>query len=128
MTRTASTPADEPRTMRGDRTCDCFWPLREVDGDPHQGHGWAGVELSGLPPHRRKQFTASAFPASVFDNGWTQTSVSLLTAPAWRKVAPVARYSATALAAFAEAALAEFRWAYAAGDAGVRALFAPIDA
>ena len=128
MTRTASTPADEPRTIRGDRSCAYFWPLREVDDDPHQGHGWAGVELSAYHRTNRKQFTASAFPATVFDNCFTQTPVSMLTAPAWRKVAPVPHYSATALAAFAAAALAEFRWAYAAGDEPVRALFTPTDA
>jgi hypothetical protein len=68
------------------------------------------------------------FPATVVDSGLTQTSVSLLTAPAWRRVAPVARYPATAMRTFAAQALQEIRAAYAAREEGIRALFAPVDA
>jgi hypothetical protein len=66
---------------------------------------------------------------TIRDNGAIQTSISLMSAPPWRKRLQVARYSDKALAAFTEAALAELRAAYTAGEAGVRALFAvPADA
>lgn len=51
--------------------------------------------------------------------------MSLMAAPAWSKVEPVARYSATRFADFADRTLTEFRAAYTDGDEGIRALFTP---
>lgn len=123
ITTAATSPLDEPRTRSGDRSVYYFWPLAEVT-DRVGGHGWAGIELSVHHFRDRKVFSASTHPLTVFDDGMLQTEISMLTAPAWRRSQAVARYSAKAMTAFAETALAEFRAAYTSGAQGVRALFA----
>lgn len=124
ITTACTSPLDEPRTITGDRSRCYFWPLARAQGTAEEGTGWAGVELSVHHGRDRKQFWTALHPVTVFDNGWAQTTVSLLTAPAWRLTQPVARYSAKAMNAFADRALAEFRRAYTDDHPGVRGLFA----
>jgi hypothetical protein len=118
-------PLEEPQVGTRDRAITYFWPLTEEPAKDYYSHGWNGIELCVYHDRDRKRFWTSLHPTTKDDDGGSLTSLSLMAAPQWHKVQPVARYSAKALAAFAEAALAEFRAAYTDGHEGVRALFAP---
>jgi hypothetical protein len=122
MSIACTSPLDAPHADSYGRTCGFFWPLTPVT-DPHSGPGWEGVLLSAHHDRDRKRFFSSLHPTTVFANGTSRTSVSLMATPAWRTVQPVARYSAKLLDAFAEQALAGLRAAWTDGDPAVRALF-----
>lgn len=124
MTITACTsPLDEPMTSTRDRSYDYFWALTRVT--EHGRAGWAGVELSVHHDRDRKRFGTSLYPTTHLDDGGRLTRISLMAAAPWVRRRAVDRYSAKALATFAEEALAEFRAAYTGGHEGIRALFTP---
>lgn len=127
MTTAACTgPMDEPMTSTRDRSYDYFWPLTRVT---ERGRaGWAGVELSVYHDRDRKRLGTSLYPTTHLDDGGRQTRISLLASAPWVRRRAVDRYSAKALAAFTEEALAEFRAAFTGGHEGIRALFTPDNA
>jgi hypothetical protein len=127
ISHACTSPLDEPAAGSRTRSRSFFWPLSRVEGSSFEGPGWYGVELSTHHSREGREFFTALHPVTVRDNGTTQTSISLMTTPPWRKRQPVPRYSEKALAAFTTAALAELRAAYTADNAGVRALFAVPD-
>jgi hypothetical protein len=127
MTTTDTPPATgidaEPTINRRNRTVEYLWPVRPATED-HRGPGTVHAVLYVSHYGDRKQFRASTHPTTVYDTGWTSTSISLLAKRSWDMQESVARYSEKALNTFAEKALAAFREAYAAGDESILALFA----
>jgi hypothetical protein len=114
----------EPTQIRrtNDRLIEFQWPVRPGEHDSLNGDGTVYAVLCVSHDGDRKRFWATTHPATIYANGVTTMSVSVL-AQGFRLIEPTARYSVKALEAFAVKAVAALRAAHAAGDPKVTALF-----